>query len=163
MSPYCYLLRKFELGERKQLFQWEKVEGLPSRIKVQNYEDLPKEAQFHKDKEMDLRGKYIRTLTNTGNLLNVPFCSTILASYTFPSTFGFYSKQKLRLELNRFRGRKVSKFGTQYKVNPPCTNDSKLWALSPSLCCMSTHDHSKLGTSFTMNNRTFDIMTVSDR
>ena len=68
-SPYCYLLRKYELGERKQAYQWEKVEGLPSRIKAESYSDLPKEAQFHKDKETDLRSKYIRTLANTGNLL----------------------------------------------------------------------------------------------
>ena len=68
VSPYCYLLRKYELGERKQVYQWEKVEGLPSRIKAESYNDLPKEAQFHKDKETDLRSKYIRTLANTGNL-----------------------------------------------------------------------------------------------
>ena len=66
--PYCYLLRKYELGERKRVYQWEKVEGLPSRIKAESYNDLPKEAQFHKDKETDLRSKYIRTLANTGNL-----------------------------------------------------------------------------------------------
>ena len=66
VSPYSYLLRKFEIGERKQVYQWDKVEGLPSRIKAENYEDLPKEARFHKDKEIDLRAKYLRTVTNTG-------------------------------------------------------------------------------------------------
>ncbi len=66
MSPYCYLLRKFELDARKQAYQWEKTEGMPSRIKAKAYNDLPKEAKFNKEKENDLRGKYLRTLTNSG-------------------------------------------------------------------------------------------------
>ena len=34
---YSVLQRKLEIEERKQLYQWEKVEGLPGRIKCSKY------------------------------------------------------------------------------------------------------------------------------
>ena len=63
---YCYLQRKHELEEMKQRYQWEKVDGLPGRIRASAVSDVPREARFNDEKLHDLTSKYWKVLANTG-------------------------------------------------------------------------------------------------
>ncbi|KAK2175219.1 hypothetical protein NP493_743g03006 [Ridgeia piscesae] len=66
LSAYTYLQRKYELEVRRQLYQWDLSDSLPGRIKADSYDDLPREAQFNFQHELDVMGNYVRTLANTG-------------------------------------------------------------------------------------------------
>ncbi|KAK2148976.1 hypothetical protein LSH36_473g03007 [Paralvinella palmiformis] len=67
MFAASYLLRKYELFIRRGRYRWRKEEGLPGRIDINKYEELPKESRLHVEHELNYFSKYLRTLANTGS------------------------------------------------------------------------------------------------
>lgn len=45
-ESFALLRRKYDLEERRLAFQWQHVDGLPSSIKTELYQHLPKDAKL---------------------------------------------------------------------------------------------------------------------